>query len=205
MKSFTPQSPWQKLKIWKRALAQQAPAPMQKSSQSPASSGTNELLHSRRQQKNSGFDVSAAERPSTDSRGKTLQTRFATMDESERQAVCKELRGMVNAWRTLTQDELDIYIGSMGERPLNDIYVSPHPEFADPFLGLDAVQRFHDACDIEISGQVPTVFTHNDFCPPNILLSEGPNPKVIAILDWNQSGWYPWYWDMTGRPARDVL
>ncbi|KAF5020383.1 hypothetical protein F66182_7591 [Fusarium sp. NRRL 66182] len=42
--------------------------------------------------------------------GDTLQSRFSTMNESERQAVCKELRSMVKAWRTLTQ-ESDKYIG----------------------------------------------------------------------------------------------
>lgn len=42
--------------------------------------------------------------------GETLQARFSTMNESERQAVCKELRSMVNAWRTLKQ-EPDKYVG----------------------------------------------------------------------------------------------
>lgn len=39
------------------------------------------------------------------------------------------------------------------------------------------------------------MFTHNDLRPPNILLSQGPNPRVTAILDFGQSGWYPWYWE----------
>lgn len=44
-------------------------------------------------------------------KGDTLQSRFGSMNESERQAVCKELRGMVNAWRTLKQDPSDKYVG----------------------------------------------------------------------------------------------
>ncbi|RYO79250.1 hypothetical protein DL766_003826 [Monosporascus sp. MC13-8B] len=44
--------------------------------------------------------------------GDTLQARFSTMNESERQAVCKELRSMVNAWRALTQ-ESDRYIAGV--------------------------------------------------------------------------------------------
>ena len=44
--------------------------------------------------------------------GETLQARFGTMNESERQAVCKELRSMVNAWRALTQ-EPDRYVGML--------------------------------------------------------------------------------------------
>ncbi|RSM14091.1 hypothetical protein CDV31_005553 [Fusarium ambrosium] len=126
--------------------------------------------------------------------GDTLQARFSTMNESERQAVCKELRSMVNAWRALTQ-ESDRYIGSVGKRPLNDIFVISQPERVGPFLGADAVQKFHDTCGINISDDTPIVFTHNDLCPPNILLSRGPNPKVVGILDWGQSGWYPSYWE----------
>ncbi len=42
--------------------------------------------------------------------GDTLQERFRAMNESERQTVCMELRSMVNAWRSLTQ-ESDGYIG----------------------------------------------------------------------------------------------
>jgi len=42
---------------------------------------------------------------------------------------------------------------------------------------------------------VPIVFTHNDLHPSNILLSRGPNPNILAVIDWQQSGWYPAYWE----------
>ncbi|KAF4441581.1 phosphotransferase family protein [Fusarium austroafricanum] len=45
-------------------------------------------------------------------KGDTLQAIFSTMNESERQAVCKELRSLVNAWRALTE-ESDSYIGKI--------------------------------------------------------------------------------------------
>jgi hypothetical protein len=83
----------------------------------------------------------------------------------------------------------------MGKTPLNDIFVCGCPEYQGPFLGADAAQQFQDACRMEISGHVPIVFTHNDLCPSNILISCGANPEVVAIIDWNQSGWYPWYWE----------
>ncbi|KAF3918725.1 hypothetical protein AA313_de0209287 [Arthrobotrys entomopaga] len=38
------------------------------------------------------------------------------------------------------------------------------------------------------------VFTHGDFLPRNILVRDG---KVVAILDWEMSGWYPEYWEYT--------
>lgn len=36
------------------------------------------------------------------------------------------------------------------------------------------------------------VFTHKDFAPRNILVQ---GPKVVAILDWELSGYYPDYWE----------
>lgn len=50
---------------------------------------------------------------------------------------------------------------------------------------------------------MPVVFTRNDFVPPNILLSTGPDPTVAAIIDWGQAGWYPAYWEYC--KARRVL
>lgn len=57
------------------------------------------------------------------------------------------------------------------------------------------MREFHDACGIEIEEDTPICFTHNDLCPPNILISKGPNPKVVGIIDWEQAGWYPSYWE----------
>ncbi|PQE06044.1 kinase-like domain protein [Rutstroemia sp. NJR-2017a BBW] len=36
------------------------------------------------------------------------------------------------------------------------------------------------------------VFAHGDLAPRNILVREG---KVVAVLDWENAGWYPEYWD----------
>lgn len=27
------------------------------------------------------------------------------------------------------------------------------------------------------------------------MLTSGPRPKVAAIIDWGQAGWYPTYWE----------
>lgn len=75
------------------------------------------------------------------------------------------------------------------------MFLESHPECTGPYTGADAVQRFQDACGIDISSEAPIVFTHDDLVPPNILLSPGPNPKVVAIIDWAQAGWYPAYWE----------
>lgn len=40
-------------------------------------------------------------------------------------------------------------------------------------------------------------FTHGDLHPSNILVSpEGTGPaRIVAIIDWHQSGWFPAYWE----------
>jgi hypothetical protein len=43
---------------------------------------------------------------------------------------------------------------------------------------------------------VPVVFTHGALHPRNIIISAGPNPSVMAILGWEQAGWYPAYWEL---------
>lgn len=35
-------------------------------------------------------------------------------------------------------------------------------------------------------------FTHGDLRPPNIMVKDG---YVVAIIDWELSGWYPEYWE----------
>lgn len=75
-----------------------------------------------------------------------------------------------------------------GKRLLNDFIFDCHPNEAEPFLGSDAAQDFHKAYDIEMFGFEPVMFTHNDLCPPNILITPGPNRRATAILNFGQSG-----------------
>ncbi|PNH40487.1 hypothetical protein VD0004_g6525 [Verticillium dahliae] len=85
--------------------------------------------------------------------------------------------------------------GSIGTRPLRDIFLVYRPELVGPFQGGNAAQQFQDVCGIDISCEIPVVFSHSDLIPPNALLSRGPSPKVAAVIDWAQSGWYPSYWE----------
>jgi aminoglycoside/choline kinase family phosphotransferase len=92
---------------------------------------------------------------------------------------------------------LTMALGGAGKHPLNDYFVVQRPGRAGPYVGVNAVREFHAACRINIEEDidVPVWFTHSDLCPPNILISHGPNPKVVAIIDFGQAGWLPWYWE----------
>ncbi|RDW93784.1 aminoglycoside phosphotransferase family protein [Aspergillus mulundensis] len=127
--------------------------------------------------------------------GETLEQRWGSLTAEERDSICVELSGMVTAWRSLEQDGQDRYIGSLNKQPLNEIFLSGHSDLAGPFIGTDAVKHFQNACDIEIDEEVAVVFTHADLVPSNILLSPGSSPRIAAILDWGQAGWYPAYWE----------
>ncbi|KAK2049291.1 kinase-like protein [Colletotrichum somersetense] len=127
--------------------------------------------------------------------GVTLQERWCDLNEDERRMICEELKEMLRALRALEQVSHDRFVGSLGKQPVNDISLLDGPGPRGPFTGTNAVQRFEDACRIEIDGEVPIVFTHNDLVAPNIMLSLGRNPKVAAIIDRGQSRWLPAYWE----------
>ncbi|KAH7319619.1 kinase-like domain-containing protein [Stachybotrys elegans] len=127
--------------------------------------------------------------------GESLMARWTGLNETERLGVCRELRAMVASWRfMMKQDERDPYLGSIAKKPLNDILFRDRPHLQGPFFGHTAIADFHTVAGIDIQSS-SIVFTHNDLVPPNILLSHGPNPRVVAIIDWGQSGWYPGYWE----------
>ncbi|RHZ71791.1 hypothetical protein CDV55_105462 [Aspergillus turcosus] len=127
--------------------------------------------------------------------GGTLMERYGGLNEDEKRAISEELGRYMKMIRSLKQD-LDVpYIGSLGKQPLNDIFLKDYPKLVGPFQGTNAVEQFHNTTGIEISSEVPIVFTHNDLLPSNIMITPGRNPKVAAIIDWAQAGWYPAYWE----------
>lgn len=103
------------------------------------------------------------------------------------------------------------FAGHIGRQGVGDIIFhdigDPHP---GPFANLSA---FHDyfarlSCRRHpewnprrnfpelagLSDDRPVVFTHGDFHRNNIIVSrkaKGSTPRVLAIIDWHQSGWYP--------------
>jgi|TARA_R110002003_G_scaffold214_40_gene16330 hypothetical protein len=41
----------------------------------------------------------------------------------------------------------------------------------------------------------PILLTHGDLRPANIIVTAKGPVKVVAIVDWEQAGWYPDYWE----------
>lgn len=118
----------------------------------------------------------------------------------------------------------EIYcLGHVGRRPLQDI-VLEHKSVGGPF---PTVREFHDWFSSLIicfhsegakvipdpnrhrrPDDVPITFTHADLHPSNIMVSAESPYRVIAIVDWHQSGWCPDYWEYcksayTARPGSE--
>lgn len=122
--------------------------------------------------------------------------------------------------------KLTVYAGSIDSTPLNDdifqfiqsqttssgLTIPPagpfpnvsnfHSYFVATAVALS--QNKHGKGTQEINYQphhlfpdnVPLAFTHGALHPRNVVISEGPNPKVEAIIGWEQAGWYPAYWEL---------
>lgn len=106
---------------------------------------------------------------------------------------------------------LTLPLGHVGRQPLLDvIFTSSCSPTAGPFT---SVPEFHvwftstfgsrasepnrspHPYRSNLPDDVTIVFTHADLHPSNIMLSASPNPRVLSIIDWHQSGWYPDYWE----------
>ncbi|KAF1999752.1 hypothetical protein P154DRAFT_563821 [Amniculicola lignicola CBS 123094] len=51
-----------------------------------------------------------------------------------------------------------------------------------------------------------TVFTHSDIAPRNIIIGEGGDCPIAGIVDWEDAGWYPEYWEYANimKPTGDT-
>ena len=60
-----------------------------------------------------------------------------------------------------------------------------------------------------LRGDHAIVFTHGDIAPRNIIVR---GDTVVALLDWEQAGWYPEHWEMVkamwcppiSQPSREL-
>ncbi|KAJ5170374.1 uncharacterized protein N7500_003157 [Penicillium coprophilum] len=143
--------------------------------------------------------------------GQTLERAWDSIDGNHRISICHELRKVVDAIRQIKQDPLDPFIGTVSRNhPLYDrtFHVNYLSE-AGPFA---SVREFHDwftflhlrrVPDPYLVSQEPfrsglpdnsdIVFTHGDLHPSNIIIT--PTYHVCGIIDWEQSGWLPSYWE----------
>ncbi|KFY56590.1 hypothetical protein V496_06686 [Pseudogymnoascus sp. VKM F-4515 (FW-2607)] len=70
---------------------------------------------------------------------------------------------------------------------------------------MEIAQDLEDLKDMAVKQDgpwPPPVFTHGDLNPFNILVR---GEKVVGLIDWEFSGWYPHYWEYTSAWCGNIL
>ncbi|OTB05944.1 hypothetical protein M426DRAFT_121558 [Hypoxylon sp. CI-4A] len=145
----------------------------------------------------------------------TMEDIWPSLTQEEQDTICEQLRTSMEAWRGLRQETKPYFIGHIGRQGVGDIIFSDAGKAnAGPFESLtqfhDFFARFasrrHPEWDPrvefeELAGMTddrPIVFTHADLDKSNVLIyprTDDSPPRVAAIIDWHQSGWYPSDWE----------
>ncbi|KAK3290383.1 kinase-like domain-containing protein [Chaetomium fimeti] len=150
--------------------------------------------------------------------GATLEQRWDSLNEAEREGICEQLRTILSELRNVRHGPGEFFVGRINYQPLSDI-IFETPRNDPPGGPFHSVAEFHDwmsilirtgfeqhwpgkkpselpdPCRERLPDDAPVVFTHGDLHPSNIMVSADSPCKVVAIVDWHQSGWYPDYWE----------
>jgi aminoglycoside phosphotransferase (APT) family kinase protein len=157
--------------------------------------------------------------------GETWETSWESMSLKEKEEAAVQMKGCIDqlrrlcqsmssflptCWLTLfaTAPDRGEYIGAVGFQPCLDLRIST--ESLGPFPNIDAfythllrkvkmiagepkaTSLFRRLTALKASRLSTVVFSHSDLAPRNILINNG---KVSGIVDWEQSGWWPYWWE----------
>lgn len=180
-----------------------------------------EVKWARYKRDNNG-DVVAGELAMTRIPGDTLKVTWADFDDTVKGRICKDIWALVDVIRTISRPEApEREAGSPYRYCTADASPSYCPLLGD---NNDVMPRYFDAKTLQdriytryvarhglsyrdsaqflpeglakISPSPSSnkaVFTHGNIAPRNIMVdSEG---HIIALLDWESSGWFPDYWE----------
>ncbi|OQD75533.1 hypothetical protein PENDEC_c007G04809 [Penicillium decumbens] len=140
--------------------------------------------------------------------GQTLLDRWDELDALNKRSLCDQLCQIINSLRRLEQDPSNQYIGSLShERQVLDYvfqaYLKAGPfsniqDFNDWFSSLPQYHfplKYEDPYRALLPDNGDIKFTHADLHRANIMVSSSKPARILAIVDWGQSGWYPDYWE----------
>ncbi|KAI1120107.1 kinase-like domain-containing protein [Nemania abortiva] len=145
--------------------------------------------------------------------GEHLATAWENLSEKSREDVYAQLRSIFQELHSLTPPPgtgVESCVGGSlfdSRIPRGDPRFGPFKTIQDFHywlrhdFELDALkdrekdQDWHDTADMirqQDGPWPPPKFAHGDINPSNILVRDG---KVVSIIDWEFSGWYPHYWE----------
>jgi aminoglycoside phosphotransferase len=138
--------------------------------------------------------------------GVPLSQAWDSLSSGDRVVIQRELRGYIQDLRHVMAER---WIGSVGKTPCRDLIFRCYLEgnkgpFSSEFDFNSAIVDTLDLLgdfpvDKQLLRQTFTrrqphriVFTHGDINPDNIMIHNG---HVSGIIDWEQAGFYPEYWE----------
>ncbi|ROT39297.1 kinase-like protein [Sodiomyces alkalinus F11] len=142
--------------------------------------------------------------------GPTLGEGWSLLNQEEKKSICGQLSEIVASLRRIQQPSTRPFIGSINGGPVQDIYFRGGHE-AGPFHsvpsfndwvqlaalpGLPISERPADPYRLFLPDSCAVYFSHGDLHLQNIIVSDTPGcRRIIGIVDWEQAGWYPEYWE----------
>ncbi|KND87421.1 hypothetical protein TOPH_07925 [Tolypocladium ophioglossoides CBS 100239] len=153
--------------------------------------------------------------------GPTLWEIWPSLTQEEKKSICGQLSQIVASFRRIQQPSphpfidgfrtrADLLVGSINCGPVQDIYFRAGRK-AGPFHSVSA---FNDWVQLSALPRLPisekpadpyrlllpdtcsVFFSHGDLNLQNIIISDAQGCRGIAgIVDWEQAGWYPEYWE----------
>ncbi|KAH8200232.1 hypothetical protein TruAng_005624 [Truncatella angustata] len=142
--------------------------------------------------------------------GKTLREGWPALTEVDKKSICNDLAQIIVALRQVSQGSSNTFIGSISHGTVQDRFFQ-HDYEDGPFT---TVKSFNDWLLAAATRTRPgpegitgpyrdllpdtghVYFTHGDLTLGNIIISGGTNSqRIVGIVDWEQAGWYPEYWE----------
>ncbi|EJT68577.1 hypothetical protein GGTG_13852 [Gaeumannomyces tritici R3-111a-1] len=143
--------------------------------------------------------------------GKTLRQAWDSLTSTDKASIRDQLSQIIAALRRITQGSPARFIGSVNGGHVQDRFFKLDYE-EGPFF---SIKSFNDWMGAAATRQKPgqegfqrdvyrdfvadtgeIYFTHGDLTLGNIIISDGDSPRrIVGIIDWEQAGWYPEYWE----------
>ncbi|PMB73316.1 hypothetical protein BM221_000737 [Beauveria bassiana] len=135
--------------------------------------------------------------------GQTLEELWPNMSTDEKKSAATQLREIIEQMQAI--EPPPNYIGrcsGTGVRDTRGRFTYDGPVCKDEaefneylisslFSKIPSVLRTAFRDHLQTDHRI--VFTHGDLAPRNIIMQDG---KISGIIDWEDSGWYPEYWEL---------
>ena len=150
--------------------------------------------------------------------GVPLNTVWDGFDEDSKRRICTDIWNIAAQLRQIPRPTALEHLFQCGadgspsiDVPLRDPDGSPFPIETDEELRARIYERYlhfnGGSYPENLRDRLPrsstSTFTHGDLCPRNIMVDS--SGRITGVLDWENAGWYPDYWEYANilKPSVD--